>query len=146
MMPKTQKRTSSESSPPVEMRRELRYRLDVPVLFSWQNALNRRLYAEGISRDISVLGAYIVTATCPPLETHVEVEVALPSLAGNNSVVRIKGEARVIRVEHRSGDVGKYGFAVVREASHQWTLALDREEIEGIPYGHLDMREKSVIQ
>lgn len=144
-MPKTQKRSSSKVSPPIEMRRELRYRLDIPTLFSWQNEQRRRLYAEGITRDISVLGAFIVTATCPPMQTQIEVEVVLPSLAGNKSVVRIKGEARVIRVEHRSGEGGENGFAVLREASNQWALALDQEEIEGIPSGHLEMTEKSVI-
>ena len=97
-----------------------RYRLDIPALFSWKNAQHwRPLYAEGITRDISVLGAFIVTATCPPVETQVEVEVVLPSLHGKKSVVRIKGQARVIRVEHRCGDRGENGFAVVREASNR---------------------------
>ena len=130
----------------MELRRELRYRLDIPALFSWQNEQHRRLYAEVITRDISVLGAFIVTATCPPAQTQVEVEVALPSLAGNKSVVRIKGEARVIRVEHRSRDGGENGFAVVREASNQWILALDWGELDGALPEHLRMTEKSVIQ
>ncbi len=145
-MPKTLKQSSTESSPPKEMRRELRYRLDIPALFSWQNSQQRRLYAEGITRDISVLGAFIVSPTCPPVDTQVEVEVVLPALAGMKSVVRIKGEARVIRVEHTSRDGGENGFAVVREASNQWTLALDRGDLDGKPPEHLRMTEKSVIQ
>ena len=130
----------------MEMRRDLRYRLDIRALFSWQNAQDKRLYAEGITRDISVLGAFIVSPTCPPVETQVEVEVLLPSLAGMKTTVRIKGEARVIRVEHLSRDGGQNGFAVVREASNQWVLALDREELDGAMPEHLRMTGKSVIQ
>jgi hypothetical protein len=130
----------------MEMRRELRYRLDIPAIFSWQNTQQRRLYAEGITRDISVLGAFIVSPTCPPMDTQVEVEVVLPSFAGMKSAVRIKGEARVLRVEHRSGDCGENGFAVVREASNQWTLALVREEFEALPAEQLGMTGKTITQ
>jgi len=130
----------------MEMRRELRYRLDIPALFSWQNVLHRRLYAEGITRDISVLGAFIVSPTCPPVDANVEVEVVLPPFAGMKFTVRIKGEARVLRVEHRLGDGGENGFAVVREASNQWSLALDRGDLEGMPAERLGMTGKSVIQ
>jgi hypothetical protein len=129
----------------MEMRRELRYRLDIPALFSWQNAEQRRLYAEGVTRDISVLGAFIVSPTCPPLEAQVEVEVVLPSFAGMTSALRIKGEARVLRVEHRSGESGENGFAVVREASNQWSLALDREERKSELPERLGMTEKRII-
>jgi hypothetical protein len=130
----------------MEMRRELRYRLDFPALFSWNNADHRRLHAEGITRDISVLGAFIVTATSPPVETQVEVEVVLPSFLGKKSVIRIKGEARVIRLEHRSGDCGENGFAVVREATNQWTLALDREAFEVIEPEDVAVMEKPILQ
>ena len=145
-MPKTLKQSSTESSLPMEMRRELRYRLDIPAMFSWRNTEPRILHAEGITRDISVLGAFIVSPTCPPVDTQVEVEVILPPFAGMKSVVRIKGEARVIRVEHPSIDGGENGFAVVREASNQWILALDRGELDGKLPEQFRMTKKSVIQ
>ena len=68
----------------MEMRRELRYRLDIPAAcFPGKTCTTERLYAEGITRDISVLGAFIVSPTCPPVETQVEVEVLLPPLRRN---------------------------------------------------------------
>lgn len=106
----------------MEMRRELRYRLDVPVLFSWGSAHQKRLQGEGITRDISVLSAYIVTPTSPPVDALVQVEVVLPSLAGMTSMIRIQGDARVIRVDHPARSQGENGFAVVREGSNQWSL------------------------
>ena len=50
----------------MEMRREMRYRLDAQALFSWESAQHTRLQGEGVTRDISVFGAFIVTPTCPP--------------------------------------------------------------------------------
>jgi hypothetical protein len=117
----------------MEMRRELRYRLDVPVLFSWQGARHKHLHGEGATRDLSALGAFIVTSTCPPPETPVQVEVVLPSLTGRNSGIRIKGEARVIRVEHPSGSHRENGFAVVRDDMDQWSLAMAADDSEFIP-------------
>src|ERR1700686_955890 len=118
-MPANAKRHISAMGDPMEMRRELRYRLDVPAVFCWESTHHRRLQGEGITRDVSVLGAFIVTATCPPVESPVQVEVVLPSLDGMKSGIRIKGEARVIRVEHPSGGQGENGFAVVREDLNQ---------------------------
>ena len=55
-----------------ELRKELRCRLDAPVLFFWENALHRRLQGEGTTRDVSVLGVFIATPTCPPIQTPVQ--------------------------------------------------------------------------
>jgi hypothetical protein len=117
----------------MELRRELRYRLEVPALFTWQSAHHKHLRGEGTTRDISALGAFIVTSTCPPPETQVQVEVGLPSLTVRKSGIRIKGEARVIRVEHPAGSDGENGFAVVREDMDQWSLAMPQDDSDFIP-------------
>ena len=127
----------------MEMRKELRYRLDVPVLFSWESVHHRRLHGEGITRDISVQGAFIVTPTCPPVETPVQVEVTLPSLVDQNSVIRIEGVARVIRIDHPMGSGGENGFAVVREGSNQWSLGMTRDELEAGATPDPDLSGKS---
>jgi hypothetical protein len=116
----------------MEMRKEMRYRLDAPALFSWESAHHRRLQWEGITRDVSALGAFIVTPTCPPVEASVQVEVVLPflTLMGAKTDIRIRGEARVVRVEHPSDDQGKNGFAVVREDLNHWDLATSQTESE----------------
>jgi hypothetical protein len=123
----------------MEMRRELRYRLDVPASFIWESALHRPLQGEGMTRDISVLGAYIVSPTCPPVETPVQVEVVLPSLIGMKTLIRIKGEARVVRVDHPSGVQVKNGFAVLRDNVNQWSLTTTQPDSEASPDSDLNL-------
>jgi hypothetical protein len=112
----------------MELRRELRYRLDAPALFSWDSAEQKRLQGEGITRDISVFGAFIVTATCPPVDVPIQVEVVLPSLTGLKPVIRVSGAARVLRVEHSSKGEEENGFAVVSEDFSRWSMSTDQDE------------------
>jgi len=74
----------------MEMRREMRYRLDASALFSWESAQHTRLQGEGVTRDISVFGAFIVTP-CAPLLMFDPVMVVLPSLTGRKPVIRVSG-------------------------------------------------------
>ena len=74
---------------PMEMRKEMRYRMDAPVLFSWESGRHGRLQGEGITRDISIFGAFIVTPACPPVNVPIQVEVVLPSLSGMKPVIRV---------------------------------------------------------
>ena len=106
----------------MDMRKELRYRLEAPAIFTWENFQQKWLQGEGITRDISLLGAFILTPTCPPNLTSVRVELALPSLTGINADIRIIGEARVVRVQHASGGQGENGFAVMRFDLSNWDL------------------------
>src|SRR4029077_17418626 len=106
----------------MEMRKEIRYRLDAPAVFSWEGARHRRFQGEGITRDISIQGAFILTATMPPPACTIQVDLLLPSLTGLMSMMRITGKARVIRVEHPSTDAWIQGFAVVTDDLNQWGL------------------------
>ncbi len=99
----------------MEMRRESRYRLDAPVLFSRQNEQQHQIHGEGITRDISVLGVFTVTPRCPPLDVPVQVDGVLPSLTGIKAIIRVSGPALVQRVEHHSEASGESGFAIVSE-------------------------------
>ena len=116
------------TGPPAEMRREVRYRLDAPVLFSWESSQHARLQGEGVTRDLSVLGAFILTPTCPPVEVPIQVEIVLPSLTGLKPVIRVSGAARVLRVDHSSKGNGENGFAVVSDDFSRWTMSSDRCE------------------
>src|ERR1700730_2156959 len=113
---------------PMEMRREIRYRLDAPALFTWESAHRKCLQGEGITRDISVIGAFILTPTCPPIDVPIQVEVVLPSLTGLKPVVRVSGAARVLRVDHSSKGEGENGFAVVSEDFSRWSMTTDQNE------------------
>lgn len=112
----------------MEMRKEIRYRLDAPAVFTWDGIHHRRLQGEGITRDISVQGAFILTATLPPPDCTIQVDLLLPSLTGIRAMVRITGKARVTRLEHPSGDSWIHGFAVVTDDLHQWGLLTMRGE------------------
>jgi hypothetical protein len=106
----------------MEMRKEIRYRLDAPAVFSWEGANYKRFQGEGITRDISVQGAFILTVTMPPPDCAIQVDLLLPSLAGMSSMMRITGRARVVRIEHPSTDSWIRGFAVVANERNQWGL------------------------
>ena len=113
---------------PMEMRKEMRYRLDAPALFSWESGSHERLQGEGVTRDISVFGAFILTPACPPVNVPIQVEVVLPSLNGLKPVIRVRGSVRVLRVEHKSEGKMENGFAVVSEDFSHWSLARIKDE------------------
>jgi len=106
----------------MKMRKEIRYRLDARALFSWDSVHHKSMRGKGITRDVSVPGAFIQSSTCPPVDAPVRVEIILPSLMGIKEI-RIAGRARVIRVERRCDGRGENGFAVVREDCQSWIVA-----------------------
>lgn len=114
----------------MDMRREIRYRLDAPAVFSWETLGHRRLQGEGITRDISVQGAFILTATMPPPDCPIQVDLLLPSLAGMTAMMRITGKARVVRVDYKSSEGRVHGFAVVTHGLNQWGLIILEDESE----------------
>ena len=112
----------------MEMRKEIRYRLDASALFSWESSQHTRLHGEGITRDISVFGAFILSSTCPPVDVPIQVEVILPSLTGQKPVIRVSGSAFVLRVDHSMEAEGQNGFAVVSEDFSRWNISTDHSE------------------
>jgi PilZ domain len=110
----------SSQSPTMELRSRVRYRLSADAAFAWEGPQRHRLVGEGVTRDISVSGAFIFTRTCPPVGARVDLEIFLtPAPGSSRKSVQIKTEARVIRVEH---SVGIEGFAAV---SQDFTLLFD---------------------
>jgi len=94
----------------MELRNRVRYRLAANAVFSWESAQRSRLLGKGVTRDISLMGAFILTLTCPPVGTALQLEIFLPPLLQGARSIRIQTEATVIRVEHEGGNEG---FAVV---------------------------------
>jgi PilZ domain len=110
----------------MELRSRVRHRLSADAVFTWEGPCNKRLVAEGVTRDISVAGAFIFTRTCPPVGATLELEIFLSPTAGDRApTVLIKTEAKVIRVEH-SATVE--GFAVV---GRDFTLLFDYKAKNG---------------
>jgi hypothetical protein len=99
----------------VEGRIPVRYRFGVPAKFSWQGRTGSRLQGEGITRDISVCGAYILTSTTPPADVALRLEFFLTPPDPTGHSVTIASEGRVLRVEHSTDGKTQSGFAVVSE-------------------------------
>ena len=86
--------------------------MSVPVVFSWEGSRCDRFRGEGSTRDISAVGAYILTPTSPPVGAEVNVEIMISALFGPTKV-KIKGCMRVQRVKHERTKYGQSGFSVV---------------------------------
>ena len=73
-----------------------------------------------MTRDISLAGVFIFTRTSPPVGVALELDIFLSAAPGSGGrTVRIKTEAKVIRVEHSAA---AEGFAAV---SKDFTLLFD---------------------
>jgi hypothetical protein len=79
------------------------------VAFFWENAEGGKFQAEGVTRDISDVGVYVLSEKCPPLKSKVRVEVMLAQqgIAGAS----LKGNMWVLRVEDGPEFAG-CGFAL----------------------------------
>ena len=122
---------SGQSFHSVERRKQIRYRLDFPAIFSWESSQRRRLQGEGITRDIGPFGAFVFTSTCPPpVESTIQLEVLLPPLTGAKATIRIKGEARVLRVEPRREKGVTGGFAVLSDGFNLYPPVTNKTKSE----------------
>jgi hypothetical protein len=97
----------------MERRTNIRYRLSANAIFMWKGAGHARLRAEGITRDISPLGAFVLASSCPPVDATIQVEIFLflPTTQGSGPKLRIRTEAQVLRIDH-AADQGMSGFAM----------------------------------
>ena len=97
----------------MELRNRIRYRLSADAVFAWESLQHNRLQGKGITRDISLTGAFIFTSTCPPVGSVVEVDVFLTPWSGTaGKKVRIRTQATVVRVDHSAASEG---FAAVSQ-------------------------------
>lgn len=95
----------------VSRRRFQRFPLRVPAVFSWKSPRGARQKGEGLTRDISADGVFIVADCCPPSEAVIEFEVRLPALDTSGPPLRIRAAGHVVRTD---GQFDKFlqGFAV----------------------------------
>jgi hypothetical protein len=96
----------------LEHRKQIRHVLGARAVFSWVVPDHERLEREGVTRDISESGAFIVTTSCPPALASVRVELFLPPLHGTVATLRLRAEMRVIRIEQAPPGDQQSGFAV----------------------------------
>jgi PilZ domain len=99
-----------DSGDTAERRKAVRYRLEVPLVFRWQGAGRSWLQCDGVTRDISAKGAYVIAVTSPPAGAVVHVEVYLLGFHERKS--RIKARMKALRVDTYAGRSGRMGFAL----------------------------------
>jgi hypothetical protein len=98
------------TSASVERRRAVRYLLEVPLIFRWLGPERSRLQCDGVTRDISARGAYVLSVTAPPVDALVDVEVYL--LGYREPKSRIKARMKVSRVDDRPEGAARLGFSL----------------------------------
>ena len=99
--------------PPMEKRIAARYRLCLPVLFSWTDSTGATQKAGGFTRDIGIRGLYVFSEICPPLHAAAVVEVRLPLRSPNSfHSARLTATVQVIRI---SDLIDGGGFAATGE-------------------------------
>lgn len=86
--------------------------MSTTVIFHWMGPDHVRFRAEGATRDMSVDGVFVLTTTCPPANTVVEMEVLIP-LSDGASKAQMKAEMIVLRVEHEVAGNNRSGFSAV---------------------------------
>jgi hypothetical protein len=114
----------AELSPPMSIpvrtknagdrRKAVHYRLTARALFSWQQSPSSRAFGEGITRDVSTLGAYVVTGTCPPANSTIRMELNVQR-QGSATELRLKSVMKVLRVEPSATGDGFHGFSAEGE-------------------------------
>jgi len=98
--------------PIVQTRKHNRYPLGVPVIFSWLDAEEVRQVGIGLTRDISVRGAFVFTASPPPLQADIKLKGFLPQVRGAVQSLRIYGQGQVVRLEPIPDSKTSEGFAM----------------------------------
>lgn len=99
----------------MELRAAIRYRLTATALFSWPGLGANRLEGEGVTRDVSTAGAFVLTAGCPPIGSIVKMRILLPSFRFADQSLKLVAEGRVVRVERPAQGGESNGFAIVSE-------------------------------
>ena len=93
-----------------ERRKYNRYRLELPVIFSWKDARGILQKGVGLTRVMSIRGAFIFATRPPPLNASLDLEVYLPPTSAAQPP-RLHGQGQVFRVESAHGR-RRAGFAV----------------------------------
>jgi PilZ domain len=93
----------------VELRKSRRYRLLAPATFLWERSDGLLMEGKGMIRDVSDRGVYVAGDVAPPIGSHLDVDVYLPSLEPGSGAVQLHGEGTVVRVDREAE--GTKGFA-----------------------------------
>ncbi|MBI3669120.1 MAG: PilZ domain-containing protein [Acidobacteria bacterium] len=78
--------------------------------FQWRNRGGSRHRGEGVTRDISTNGMYVLTDASPPVDAWLQIQVQFPPLAEGRGL-QMRTSGHVIRRELIAGGETHRGFA-----------------------------------
>jgi hypothetical protein len=82
----------------MQLRQATRYQSSSPTFYRWDSSEGQPHQGEGMTLDISTQGVFIRAIACPPVGTHIELEVWLPKLHKGSPGILLYGEGQVLRV------------------------------------------------
>jgi hypothetical protein len=97
----------------LERRGAMRFRLRLPVVFSWRDARDAVQGSEGYSRDLSSRGIYVQSELAPPAGASVEMYVLLPQPEYQIHPAELHTQGRVVRIEGPPASSQPFGFAAM---------------------------------
>jgi hypothetical protein len=110
-----------------DFRKAKRYWFNAPVRFTWLSPDGEPRVGQGITRDVTTSGAYVVADEMPSVGSLVQLEIALPKVAKSPSGMCLHGEGTVLRIEfagYKKAGAGKCGFAAAMQFYPEWTDAV----------------------
>lgn len=96
----------------VERRSAIRYLVTLKVEFRWTDSHGVPRLGQGVTRDISPRGTYVLASNCPPRDTKVQIEFELSPEAHELPALQIGAEGSVLRAKPTTSRAGRQGFAV----------------------------------
>ena len=110
----------------IERRKARRYFLSACAFYCWERTDGTLQEAQGITRDISDRGIFILAKELPPVGKYVELDVHLPEVTG-----KLHGEGIVVWTSGRDAEVTGFGASVLfRTESSDIATALGPERIQ----------------
>jgi hypothetical protein len=96
----------------VERRRAIRYPLQLPATFSWEDEEGIVRQGEGHTGNISDKGAFVYAAILPPIGSSVELHFSLPALSDSGSKMHVQHTGETLRVGETEQEEHNGGFAI----------------------------------
>jgi hypothetical protein len=96
----------------IERRRAIRYPLQFPTSFSWEDGEGIVRQGEGHTRNVSENGAFVEAAILPSIGSSVEMHFSLPSVPNAESKMYVQFTGETLRLEGTEQGKHSGGFAI----------------------------------
>lgn len=124
----------------VELRKVVRYRLDLPVTFRWAAPSGASRLGMGFTRDISSSAIFVFCEHCPPENARVSCEVMVSRPEGQG-YCQIIASGRVLRTE-QNPQRRVFGFALLGDIvllNSELLEALGQDDQAEFPIGNCSL-------